>query len=105
MENLTQLQWSKSIKSDENAVIIDVRTSQECCSGIIENAKTIDIMDTERFLSEIEKLDKNKNYYIYCHSGGRSYQACAIMEQHDFQNVANLMGGIMEWQDRTVLPD
>lgn len=105
MQNLTQDQWATAVKSDENAVIVDVRTPQEYASGIIEKAQTIDIMETERFLSEIEKWDKSKNYYIYCHSGGRSYQACAIMEQHGFQNTNNLMGGIMEWENEVVLPD
>lgn len=105
MENITQLEWAKSIKSDEKAVILDVRTPEEYFSGIIENAQNIDIMDTEKFLSEIEKLDKSKVYYIYCHSGGRSYQACAVMEQKGFQSTFNLMGGIMEWQDEVVIPD
>ena len=105
MQNLTQLQWAKSIKSDENSVILDVRTPGECCSGIIENSLNIDIMDASNFFSEIEKLDKSKSYYIYCHSGARSYQACLMMEQHDFQHVFNLMGGIMEWQEEVVFPD
>lgn len=105
MENLTQLQWAKSIKSDKKAFIIDVRTPQECLSGIIENAKNIDIMNTDKFFTEIEKLDKTATYYIYCHSGGRSHQACVIMEQHGFQNAYNLMGGIMEWEDEVMLPD
>ena len=45
----------------------------------------------------IQKLDKNKNYYVYCHSGIRSVQACQIMKSFGFENLYNLLGGISEW--------
>ena len=45
----------------------------------------------------IQKLDKNKNYYVYCHSGVRSVQACQIMKSFGFENLYNLLGGISEW--------
>ncbi|MFC2148231.1 rhodanese-like domain-containing protein, partial [Bacteroidota bacterium] len=44
------------------------------------------------------KLDKSKNYYVYCRSGQRSRQACAIMNSIGIPNAYNLMGGILEWK-------
>ena len=41
--------------------------------------------------------DKSKNYYVYCHSGVRSVQACQIMKTFGFNNLYNLLGGISEW--------
>jgi rhodanese-related sulfurtransferase len=45
----------------------------------------------------LQDLDKSKNYYVYCHSGARSVQACQIMETFGFNNLSNLLGGISEW--------
>ena len=98
MKNLTQDQWSKEVEEDKNAVILDVRTEEEFIEGYILTATNIDIYKGQGFLDEIEKLDKSKNYYVYCRSGARSAQACALMKQQGFENAANLMGGITDWE-------
>lgn len=103
MKNLTQAEWSSSI-TKENTVILDVRTPNEWAEGIIENAILINILEPQSFMEEIEKLDKNKNYYIYCRSGARSGQACQVMNSIGFGETNNLSGGILEWTGKTVLP-
>jgi len=50
----------------------------------------------------LEGLDKSKNYYIYCRSGNRSGQACAVFNQSGVQNTYNLIGGMMEWNGELV---
>ncbi|RKS43358.1 rhodanese-related sulfurtransferase [Gillisia mitskevichiae] len=97
MKNLTQEQWSKDVGEDNNAVILDVRTEEEFIEGYIPTAINIDIYKGQGFLDEIEKLDKSKSYYVYCRSGARSAQACALMKQQGFENAYNLMGGITDW--------
>lgn len=98
MKNLTQEQWSTEVSQDKNAVILDVRTEEEFVEGYIPNSKNIDIYKGQGFLDEVEKLDKSKNYYVYCRSGARSAQACALMNQQGFENAYNLMGGITDWE-------
>jgi rhodanese-related sulfurtransferase len=95
--NLPQEVWWAKAQEDENAVILDVRTEDECNEGIIPNAITIDIYKGQGFVYKIEELDKSKNYYVYCKAGGRSAQACNIMNQLGFENTYNLLGGMMEW--------
>jgi len=97
MKNLTQEQWSKEVSEDKNSVILDVRTEEEFVEGYIPTAKNIDIYKGQGFLDEVEKLDKSKNYYVYCRSGARSAQACALMNQQGIENAYNLMGGITDW--------
>lgn len=97
MEDLTQEEWTAQLAKDANAVILDVRTDEEVASGIIPNAIHIDIYKGQEFVNELEALEKNKNYYVYCRSGNRSGQACHIMEQLGFENAYNLEGGMLEW--------
>lgn len=102
MKNLNQREWQEASATDENAVIIDVRTVEECKLGMIENATNLDIMNTENFIAKVEKMDKSKNYYLYCAAGGRSGNACNIMTEMGFENVFNLMGGFSCWCGKVV---
>ncbi len=95
--NLSQEQWWENFKQDENAIILDVRTEEEVEEKAIPNSLHIDIYKGQGFLDEINKLDKEKSYYVYCKAGGRSNQACMLMNQLGFENTFNLLGGITEW--------
>jgi len=96
-QDIDQQEWEELTASDTNAVILDVRTPMEIEEGYIPNMKAIDFMEGQLFLEAVEKLDKSKNYYIYCRSGNRSGQACDIMQQLGFENTFNLEGGFMNW--------
>lgn len=102
MEDLTQEEWTSKLAKDDNAVILDVRTDNEVAEGIIENAIHIDIYQGQEFINAIEELDKSKNYYVYCRSGNRSGQACAILDKLGFENAYNLQGGMLEWEGDVV---
>ena len=95
--NLTQEDWVSNLEADENAVILDVRTEDECNQGVIPNSINIDIYEGQAFLEKLETLDKSKNYYVYCRSGARSAKACEAMNNLGFENAYNLMGGIIDW--------
>ena len=102
--DLAQETWILQLTEDTNAVIIDVRTEDECEEGIIPNAINIDIFKGQGFIDEIETLDKSKNYYVYCKAGSRSAQACAVMNQLGFESTYNLTGGFMNWKGDVFLP-
>ena len=97
MNDLSQEDWTKQLASDNNAIVLDVRTEEEVEEGIIPNAIHIDIYRGQEFIDEVEQLDKSKSYYVYCRAGSRSAQACAIMNQLGFENTYNLAGGFSEW--------
>ena len=102
MADLTQQEWLEQFEADSNAVLLDVRTQDEVEEGKIPNSIHIDIYKGQGFIDEIEKLDKSKNYFVYCRSGNRSGQACAVMSQLGFESTNNLLGGFMEWEGETV---
>lgn len=97
MKDLTKEEWKEQIAGDDNAFILDVRTEEEVEEGYIPGATNIDIYKGQEFVDEIEKLDKSKNYYIYCRSGNRSGQAGTLMDQMGFKNTNNLVGGFSDW--------
>ncbi|XLS28263.1 rhodanese-like domain-containing protein [Flavobacteriaceae bacterium M23B6Z8] len=98
MADLSQEEWAEQFQADSDSFLLDVRTPEEFEDGHIPGATNIDIYLGQEFVDEVEKLDKNKNYYVYCRSGKRSGQACAIMNQLGFENAYNLSGGFMEWE-------
>ena len=103
MQDLTQNKWSEQLKTDEDAVILDVRTDEEVAEGYIPGAKQLDIYNAGAFMEKANEMDKSKNYYIYCRSGSRSAQACMILESIGFETTYNLLGGFSEWEgERTV---
>lgn len=97
VEDITQDQWEDLIANDTDAIILDVRTEEEVEDGYIPNMLNLDIRMGQGFLDEVEKLDKSKNYYVYCRSGARSAQACTLMNQMGFETTYNLIGGFMNW--------
>ena len=96
--NLDQLTWEKQFLSDENAIILDVRTLEEFDEKSIPGSILADILKPSEFINIVEKLDKNSKIFVYCRSGIRSQKACNILDQLGFQETFNLDGGILEWE-------
>lgn len=85
------------IEKEENILLIDVRTPKEYNEGFIKGALNIDFLNTKTFNNKIQELDKNKELYIYCRSGGRSQKAAKIMSKMGFEKVYDLKGGYLNW--------
>ncbi len=85
----------KSNFESNNGVLLDVRTPEEFAAGHIEGSVNIDIFNPD-FRDQIDALDKNKEYFVYCRSGNRSGQACMLMAELGYKSN-NLMGGIGAW--------
>ncbi|MDT0293189.1 rhodanese-like domain-containing protein [Mesonia ostreae] len=101
MKDLTQEEWQEAIKNEANVEILDVRTQEEWDEGYIPGATLIDIQQPQEFMDAIHKLDKSKEYYVYCRAGGRSTQACQILDQMGFEKTHNLQGGFSDWKGKT----
>jgi rhodanese-related sulfurtransferase len=94
-ENLRGKEFKEKFVSSPNAVLIDVRTPGEFRSGTIKGARNIDIM-SPAFANQIESLDKDKEYFLFCRTGNRSGQACNYMAKNGFK-VYNLAGTPNDW--------
>ena len=100
--NLDQSSWEKQLHSEENAIILDVRTPEEFEISRIPNSKNIDFYNPQNFISELEKFDKDTSYYIYCRTGVRSSNSCVLMNEMGFRKTYNLLGGIVEWDGELI---
>ncbi|MCI4670104.1 MAG: rhodanese-like domain-containing protein [Bacteroidia bacterium] len=96
-KNLAPIPYKEGFSTEANSVLIDVRTAAEFEEGHIPGAINIDIQSPD-FREKVEGLDKTKNYYINCRSGGRSSMACNYFSQNGFEgNLYNLDGGMLAW--------
>jgi phage shock protein E len=81
----------------ENVQLIDVRTPGEYQRAHLKNAININMYGQD-FLTEINKLDKNREVYLYCQVGSRSRNAAKIFQKQGFTKVYDMDGGISYWR-------
>jgi len=93
-QNVRAGEFMQIAENTPDAVLIDVRTPAEFSGGKLPGAKNIDMFSKD-FLNQIDKLDKDKTYLLYCRSGNRSGQACNIMAGRGFTKLYNMAGGVM----------
>jgi len=80
----------------DGLVILDVRTPDEFVAGHIPGAVNIDFYELS-FPDDLDALDKDVPYAIYCRSGNRSGETIGLMEDLGFGTVSELGGGIITW--------
>ncbi len=94
-------------QNNPNFVILDLRTQKEHLMGFIPKAININYQDLN-FEYNLDKLNRDKTYLIYCKTGVRSMLVRHIMDEMNFTSVYNLQGGIDAWEDagfKVKIPD
>ncbi len=79
-------------------VLLDIRTPEEYGAGKIAGAVNIDFYDAN-FRDQLDALDKDVHYVVYCNSGNRSGQSLPIFEDLGFARVENVATGITGWYE------
>lgn len=87
---------SEAITDNPEAIVLDIRTAQEFSEGIIEGAVNIDFYATD-FAAQLDGLDKDTQYVVYCRSGNRSGQSMSTFEELGFTHITEVDGGIVNW--------
>lgn len=83
------------IEAGEHTVI-DVRTPAEFAAGHVDGSENIDV-SAGSFEQQVEQLDKDEEYVVYCQSGNRSAQAADTMAELGFTEIVD-GGGIIDLQ-------
>lgn len=80
----------------QDALIVDVRDSNEYVGGHLPEARNIPADQLEQRIGEIDKF-KDTPVLLVCQSGSRSGSVCKKLEGLGFTKVHNLEGGISGW--------
>ena len=83
-------------KQVKDAIIVDVRSSQEYLEWHLEGAINIPYYEINKNVYNILK-DNNQEIVLYCQSGERSMQAYRKLIKLKYKNVYNLYKGIDNW--------
>jgi rhodanese-related sulfurtransferase len=83
-------------KGDANFIILDIRTPAEYQRGHLKDAIMIDYY-SKAFVNNIDRLDREKAYLVYCRSGNRSARSMELFKKLDFKKIYHLSPGIKGW--------
>jgi rhodanese-related sulfurtransferase len=99
MSGIQQLSPSELTRmiNHENAILFDVRNSDDFESGHIINAKNFPGSELDTKEKELEKY-KDKTVIAYCIAGMTSPKVARILKGKQFEQVYVLKGGIQAWQ-------
>ena len=80
---------------DTQALLLDVREPAEFTAGHVEGALNIPLPQLRARLGE---LPGDREIWVYCAAGQRSYYALRILRQHGYSCARNLSGGFTSYQ-------
>lgn len=95
--NLSVQQLREEMKSNDNLIILDVRTPAELDGplGHIDGVINIPVQELEERLGELEEY-KSNDIAVICRTGNRSGVATKILLQNGFK-AKNVLGGMTEY--------
>jgi rhodanese-related sulfurtransferase len=96
--NVVSIEQFEKMTAKKKNMLVDVRTPEEVSEGHLPGALNINFLG-ENFSQEIETLNKNKTYLLYCRSGSRTRKAADQMQKAGFKKVYMLEGGITAWNE------
>lgn len=77
---------------ENNKFILDVREKNEYEAGHINGSVNIPLSEIR---DRIGELPKDREIFIHCKSGQRSYNACLLLQHLGFKDVYNITAGFM----------
>ena len=95
----------KRVNSDQPPLLIDIRSAEDFNGtglrkyGHIPNARSIDILELESNLDDLEPF-KEKEIVTMCQGGGLSLAAVEILTEAGFKDVKSLKGGTDLWHKK-----
>ncbi|UOQ74880.1 rhodanese-like domain-containing protein [Hymenobacter cellulosilyticus] len=92
MNDITPEELKQRQAAGETPIILDVRETWENEEGRIEGSQNIPLGSLPEKIADLEEL-KDQEIIVHCKGGGRSASAKALLTQHGFSHVRNLLGG------------
>lgn len=80
-------------------VVLDIRTLEEFNEARLADAIMVDFY-ADDFADQLDTLDTDVPYVVYCRTGNRSSEAVKTMKDLGFVEVHEVDGGIVNWYDQ-----
>ena len=87
-----------TIMNRKDAAVIDVRPAADFEKGHVINAVNIPMNGFKKQTGVLNKY-KDKAVIIVCRSGSQSQAACQLLRKAGFEEVYNLKGGVLAWEN------
>lgn len=94
--SITGAEAKALMESEENYIILDVRTQEEFDEGHIAGAILIPDYEIAEKAEDI-LTDKEQLILVYCRSGRRSKLASAVLAEMGYTNIKEF-GGVIDWE-------
>ena len=100
IEQLSPEQALEEIKAaNGDLVLLDIREPHEHAEAHLEGDVLVPPVEVAERIDELAP-DTSQRLILYCRSGARSARAANLLqEQFGYDNVANVEGGILAWQE------
>jgi len=92
---LTPAEAAALLSGPDAPLLIDVREESEWNEVHIPGAMLIPL---SQFVARQDEIPAGRALIMQCRSGGRSGQAALVLRTAGRSNVANLAGGITDWE-------
>ncbi|MBT8240326.1 MAG: rhodanese-like domain-containing protein, partial [Acidimicrobiia bacterium] len=80
----------------EGLQLVDIRNPGEVELGIIDGAVKIPV---GQLPGRVNELDKTAPTVVYCAGGYRSSVGASVLREAGFNDVSDLLGGYIAWQE------
>jgi len=91
-----EVEWV--INNREKVLVLDVRETSELESPI-DRMTGMQIIPLGELRSKLAEIPRDKPIVCLCRSGRRSAMAVGILSAADFDQVANIAGGVLRWNE------
>lgn len=92
---MTPQELRQRLETGSDLVLIDVREDEEVAAGMIPEALHIPMGEIP---ARQDEIPADAEIIFICRSGARSQRVCEYLVQSGY-NVANLSGGMIEWNE------
>lgn|SRR5699024_9526546 len=90
---ITTEELEKKLEQNDSQ-LLDVRSPREFKAYHIKGFINIPVRSLRR---NLDKLDKNKELIVICHTGVRSSDACKRLKRYGYTKLLNVKGGLTKW--------
>jgi UPF0176 protein len=101
IENISPKELKESLDKKEDIVLVDMRNDYEFKIGKFKDARLIRMRNFRELPSKLEEIEdlRDKKVVTYCTGGVRCEKASAFLKENGFQDVKQLRGGILRYEE------